>query len=164
MSDAADPGAPTEPVVDIRPPRWFAAVSVVAAMVFGLLGAVASISKLAAGDPVGAAAGLLAGAGLAVLAYDVSTRRATSYGDELVLHQWYRTVTLQREDVREFAAARASFVRWDIVAVLVDGVQTRLWVTRMLPASRSRRQGWLGDLEAWRTWIGGPGSAWPSAR
>ncbi|HEX2575595.1 MAG TPA: hypothetical protein VHK88_04550, partial [Aquihabitans sp.] len=93
---------------------------------------------------------------LAAMFADVARRRATTQGDVLVLRQWFRTRSLRRGDIEEFAAVRASFVRWDIVAVPHEGTQVRLWVTRMLPAGRAMRQGWLVQLEAWRTWIGPP--------
>lgn len=159
---ATGDGVPAAPAVDICPPRWFGLLAVAAAVFFAVLGAVVTAAKVAGGEPLTALLSLLAGVGLAALLYDVSTRRATSHDDVLVLHQWYRTVTLQRDDIFEFAAARASFLRWDIVAIPDEGSQTRLWVTRMLPAGRSRRQRWLQELEAWRTWIGSR-SAWPFA-
>lgn len=145
---------PVEPVVDIRPPRWFAATCVAAAVVFAVLGIVATAAGIASGDPVASLASVLGGAGLTVMAYDASRRSARSDGDVLVVEQWFRSLRLRRADVEQFAAARASFVRWDIVAVPVEGTQVRLWVTRMLPAGRARRQAWLADLEAWRTWVG----------
>lgn len=157
-SAAADRSVgPVEPVVDIRPPRWFAATCVAAAVVFAVLGIVATVAGIVSGDPLASLASVLGGAGLAVMAYDASRRSARSDGDVLVVKQWFRSVTLHRDAVEEFAAARASFVRWDIVAVPVEGTQVRLWVTRMLPAGRARRQGWLSDLEAWRTWVGPSG-------
>lgn len=143
-----------EPIVAIEPPRWFATTSLVAAGVVAIVGIVLVVANLAAGDPLPALASLLGAAGLAVMWVDVSRRSARSDGDELVLAQWYRTRTLHRHEVEQFAAARASFVRWDIVAEPFEGRQVRLWVTRMLPAGRSRRLAWLGELEAWRTWIG----------
>lgn len=116
-----------------------------------LLGVLAAAGGLQAGEPGSAVTSLVGGLGLAALMIDVGNRSAISDGHQLILRQWYRTVVLERQDVLEFAAARASFVRWDIVAVPQEGTQTRLWVTRMLPAGRSRRQRWLEELEGWRT-------------
>lgn len=137
--------------VNIRPPRWFARLSVGMAGTCAVLGVLAAAGGLQAGEPGSAVISLLGGLGLAVLMIDVGNRSAISDGHQLILRQWYRTVILERQDVLEFAAARASFVRWDIVAVPHEGTQTRLWVTRMLPAGRTRRQRWLEELEGWRT-------------
>ncbi|QXC61338.1 hypothetical protein KSP35_00325 [Aquihabitans sp. G128] len=143
----------TEPVIDIRPPAWFAAASKVVAVLLVLLGVVAATAGFRTGDPVSALVSLSGGALLAVLAWDASTRSAVTEGDELVLRQWFRTVRARRADIDEFDAVRASFLRWDIVLVPDDGDLLRLWVTRTLSAGRRTRQGWLADLEAWRTWV-----------
>ncbi|MCU1497097.1 MAG: hypothetical protein JWM47_1050 [Acidimicrobiales bacterium] len=143
-----------EPVIDIRPPAWFVAVARVAAVVYALLAVVAAVAGVVTGSLVSAIISLLGGTALAVMAFDASNRSATSTGDDLVLHQWFRSRTLERPEVLEFESQRASFFRWDIVAVPVDGTQVRLWVTRMLPAGRVRRQAWLAELESWRTWVG----------
>ena len=89
---------------------------------------------------------------------DVAGRWVRSAGPVLRVHQWFRTIELPRDEVDEFAAARASVVRWDIVAQRDERPDLRLWVTRMLPAGRRTRQRWLQELEAWRTWRGGPTS------
>ena len=126
-------------------------MSIVGGGACALLGVVAAVGGIQAGDGGSALVSLLGGLGLAALMVDVGNRSAVTDGHQLILRQWYRTVILEREDILEFAAARASFVRWDIVAVPDAGTQTRLWVTRMLPAGRARRQRWLEELEAWRT-------------
>lgn len=147
-----------EPVVDIRPPRWFVTVSVVAAGLFALLGLAAAVAGVVSGDPLSAVVSLAGGTGLAVMAYDASTRSVVSSGDELVVRQWFKVTTLRRPELVEFAAARASFFRWDIVVEPFEGRQVRLWVTRTLSAGRPTRQRWLADLEAWRIWVGPTGS------
>ena len=147
----ASPAVSSAQAVRIRPPQWFARLSIVGGGACALLGVVAAVGGFQAGDGGSALVSLLGGLGLGALMVDVANRSATSDGDQLILRQWYRTVSLEREDILEFAAARASFVRWDIVAVPDEGTQTRLWVTRMLPAGRARRQRWLEELEAWRT-------------
>lgn len=149
-----EPAARHEPVVAISPPRWFAATCVAAAVVVAVLAAVATAAGVSSGDPVSTLASLVGGVGLTVMAYDASRRSVRTDGDILTIEQWFRTTTLRRAEVEEFAAARASFVRWDVVAVPLEGPQVRLWVTRMLPAGRSKRQAWLTELEAWRTWVG----------
>lgn len=157
MPDTANaeppPSSPDETVViDIAPPRWFATLARVSAVACALAGVGAGIALVAAADPVNALLTLAAGLGLAVLMYDVADRRAWSEGDVLHLHQWYRDRTLDRDEIDEFGPARASFVRWDIVAVRIERRgQVRLWVTRMLPAGRRTRTEWLDDLERWRT-------------
>lgn len=143
-----------EPVIDIRPPRWFATASVVGAALAALLGVGAAAAGLSSGDPVSAVLSLVGGGLLAVLALDASRRSVVSSGDDLVLRQWFRVVTLHRSDLVEFAAARASFLRWDIVVEPAEGRQVRLWATRTLAVGRRGRQEWLADLEAWRTWVG----------
>lgn len=147
------PAPRAEPVVDIAPARWFATFARVAAAAIALLALVAGVGGLAGGDPIAAVVSLVAGLGVAVMAFDAGGRSARSGDGRLVVQQWFRTTVLDRDDVLEFSAARASFLRWDIVAVRQEGPQLRLWVTRMLPAGRRTRQGWLADLEAWRTWV-----------
>lgn len=147
-------GPAEEPVVDIAPPRWFAVVARCAAAVVALLGVITAGANVAGANVGAAVLCLVGGLGLAVMAADAGGRSARTHGDALELRQWFRTVTLRRSEVEGFEAQRASFVRWDIVAVPVEGAQVRLWVTRMLPAGRSTRQAWLARLEAWRTWIG----------
>jgi hypothetical protein len=151
-AETEDP-TPAPPVtIDIAPPRWFANLARGSAVLCGVAGVGAGIALVASGSPVDALLTLLAGVGLAVLMYDVADRRAWSEGDVIHLHQWYRDRTLHRDEIDEFAPARASFVRWDIVAVRIERRgQVRLWVTRMLPAGRRTRTGWLDDLERWRT-------------
>ncbi len=126
----------------------------VAAALIVLLASAAIAGDIRQGQPFQAALSLLFGVVLAVAAYDAGGRRVVSLGDELEVTQWFRTHRFGRDDIVEFGAARASLVRWDIVAERDDAPDLRLWVTRMVCAGRRTRQRWLTELEAWRTWIG----------
>ena len=144
------------PEVHIAPPRWFARLAVAAAVLWAVVATAASAGALSQGRISSALVSLLGGVGLAVLSFDVSRRSVISHGDVLEVRQWFRVVHLDRHEIDEFAPARGSLVRWDIVAVHDDGHQLRLWVTRMLVAGRPTRLRWIQELEAWRTWIGPP--------
>lgn len=138
-------------IVDIAPPRWLAGLARGSAVVAALAGAVAGADLLRRGATGSGLTTVACGALFAVMTWDVAQRRAVAGGDTLVLHQWYRTRTIGRSEIASFEPARASFFRWDIVAVRNEGAQARLWVTRMLPAGRRTRMSWLDDLESWRT-------------
>lgn len=147
---------PVEPTVDIVPAPWFGVLAKVAGMACGLLGAYGLVAWSANGQPARGLFTFAAGTLLGVMAYDAGGRWARSHGDVLELRQWFRTIEVQRADVIEFSAVRASLLRWDIVAQRQDGGNLRLWVTRNLVAGRRTRQRWMEELEAWRTWIGAP--------
>lgn len=138
-------------VVDIAPPGWLAVLARVSAVVAAIAGAAAGAELLRRGAVGSGLATVVCGALFGVMTWDVAQRRARTDGDALVLHQWYRTRTIDRAEIASFEPARASFIRWDIVAIRDEATQVRLWVTRMLPAGRRTRMGWLEDLESWRT-------------
>ena len=146
----------TPPEVHLAPPRWFARLAVAAAGLGGGLGLLLGMMGISQGAVTSGVLTMAAGVAWAAMTFDVSIRRADAAGDELVLQQWYREVRIPRSEIEEFDASRASLVRWDIVAVRAEAVHVRLWVTRMLTAGRRTRTGWLGELEAWRTWVGEP--------
>lgn len=154
----ADERGRAEPVVAIAPPGWFAWVAKAGALTAAALGIAAALARGGEGRPGAAVGCIVAGALFAAISADVAGRWVRSDGAVLRVHQWFRTVELPRDEVDEFAAARASVVRWDIVAQRDERPDLRLWVTRMLPAGRRTRQRWLQELEAWRTWRGGPTS------
>lgn len=135
-------------------PPWFPVAARVAAALIALLALAATAGGIGQGQPLQAVLSLVLGLVLAVAAYDAGGRRVVSVGDELEVTQWFRTRRFGRDDIVEFGAARASLVRWDIVAERDDAPDLRLWATRMLSAGRRTRQQWLTDLEAWRTWRG----------
>ncbi len=138
------------PAVQIAPPPWFARLAVGGGLLIAVLAVAATLADLLVGDPFSALISLVGGAALAACVYDVSNRRVTSHGDVLEVRQWFRTVTLHRADLEEFAASRGALLRTDIVAVPEEGSRTRLWVTRVMTANRNQREEWLGQLEAWR--------------
>ncbi|MEZ5177682.1 MAG: hypothetical protein R2746_05200 [Acidimicrobiales bacterium] len=147
----------TEPEVHIAPPRWFAGVAVAAAALGGGLGLLVGVAAVAQGSVGSGLLTVVAGVAWAAMTFDVSGRRVDAVGDELVLRQWYRELRIPRDDIEEFDASRASLFRWDIVALRTEAVQVRLWATRVLTAGRRTREGWLAELERWRTWVGEPG-------
>ena len=144
----------TAPTVQIVPPPWFSMAARVWAALIAVLAVAATAGSVGLGQPLQAVLSLVLGGVLAVAAYDAGGRRVVSVGDELEITQWFRTRRFGRDDLVEFGAARASLVRWDIVAERDDAPDLRLWVTRMLCAGRRTRQRWLVELEAWRTWQG----------
>lgn len=148
------PSPRTAPVVHIAPPRWFATTARLFAALVAVLAVAAVVGSIRLGQPLQALVSLALGALLAVAAYDAGGRRIVSEGDELEVTQWFRTSRFGQDDIVEFGAARASLFRWDIVAERDEAPDLRLWATRMLCAGRRTRQGWLTDLEAWRTWKG----------
>ena len=152
----ADERGPVEPTIAIAPPGWFAWVARAGALAAAALGIAGAVARGGEGRPGAAAACVVCGALSAMMSADVAGRWVRSAGPVLRVHQWFRTVELSRDDIDEFAAARASLVRWDIVAERDERPDLRLWATRMLPAGRRTRQRWLEELEAWRTWRGGP--------
>ena len=136
--------------VHIAPPPWFARVAQVAAVLVLLLGLSGGLGAIGQGSVGSGLISIAGGLGLALMSWDVSQRRVETVGAVLHVRQWFRTVELDRDDVEEFIAARASLFRWDVVALRHEGPQLRLWVTRMLVAGRTQRQAWLDQLEAWR--------------
>ena len=144
----------TAPTVHIVPPPWFSLAARVAAALIVALTVAATAGSIRQGQPLQAVLSLVLGMVLAVAAYDAGGRRVVSVGDDLEVTQWFRTLRFGRDDIVEFGAARASLLRWDIVAERDDAPDLRLWVTRTLSAGRRTRQRWLTELEAWRTWNG----------
>lgn len=142
------------PRVDIVPPPWFSMAARVAAALIVALAVAAIAGSIRQRQPLQAVVSAVFGIVLALAAFDAGGRRVVSAGDELEITQWFRTHRFGRDDIVEFGAARASLVRWDIVAERDGAPDVRLWVTRMLCAGRRTRQRWLTELEAWRTWIG----------
>jgi len=137
--------------VEIAPPLWFVRVAQVAAGLVALLGVSGGVGAIGQGQVSSGLFSIAGGLALAVMSWDVSQRHVIARGDVLDVRQWFRTVEILRDDIVEFAATRASLIRWDIVVRREDGPQLRLWATRMLVAGRIRRVGWLDELEAWRT-------------
>lgn len=144
------PADPPGSAVSIRPSRALAVVAVVGAVLVAVLALAAGLGAIAQGRVGSGLVSLVGGLGVAVMSFDVSRRSVEARGDVLEVRQWFRTITLERDDIFEFVASRASLFRWDVVAVRDEGPQVRLWVTRMITAGRARRTGWLDELEAWR--------------
>ncbi|MEO6987756.1 MAG: hypothetical protein ABI239_03825 [Aquihabitans sp.] len=140
--------------MNIVPPPWFSVAARVLAGLLVVLAVAATAGSIRLGQPLQAVLSVVLGMGLAVATYDVGGRRVVSVGEDLEVTQWFRTHRFGRDDIVEFGAARASLLRWDIVAEREGSSDIRLWASRMLCAGRRTRQRWLTELEAWRTWVG----------